>query len=50
MRLIRFRVLFVPNELELELTHTHMTRKPALRAEVGALGAREAKNARGGCP
>ena len=31
-------------ELELELIQTHMTQKPMLRVEVGALGARQAKN------
>ena len=31
-------------ELELELIQTHMTQKPMLRVEVGALGARPAKN------
>ena len=31
-------------ELELELIQTHMTQKPMLRVEVGALGARQVKN------
>ena len=31
-------------ELELELIQTHMTQKPMLRLEVGALGARQVKN------
>ena len=31
-------------ELELGLIQIHMTQKPALRIEVGALGARQAKN------
>ena len=32
------------HELELELIQTHMTQKPVLRVEVGALGARQVKN------
>ena len=35
-------------ELELELIQTHMTQKPMLRVEVGALDARQAKNLKGG--
>ena len=31
-------------ELELELIQTHKTQKPMVRVEVGALGARQAKN------
>ena len=31
-------------ELELELVQTHMTQKPMLRVEVGALGPCQAKN------
>ena len=34
-------------ELELELIQTHMTQKPMLRVEVGALGAHQVKNIRG---
>ena len=37
-------------ELELELMQTHMTQKPMLRVEVGALGALQVKNMRGGGP
>ena len=33
--------------LELELIQTHMTQKPMLRVEVGALGAHQVKNMRG---
>ena len=33
-------------ELELELTQTHMTQKPMLRVEVGALGAHQVMNMR----
>ena len=45
-------LLFEPTEgtrclLELELIQTHMTQKPMLRVEVGALGAHQAKNIRG---
>ena len=35
-------------ELELELIQTHMTQKQMLRVEVGALGAHQVKNMRGG--
>ena len=35
------------SELELELIQTHMTQKPVLRVEVGALGARLAKSCAG---
>lgn len=34
-------------ELELELIQTHMTQKPTLRVEVGALGAHQVENIRG---
>ena len=34
-------------ELDLKLTQTHMTQKPMLRVEVGALGAHQVKNMRG---
>lgn len=37
----------VAMELELELIQTHMTQKPMLRVEVGALGAHQVKNIRG---
>ena len=36
---IKFNLKFL-FELELELIQTHMTQKPMLRVEVGALGAR----------
>ena len=36
-------------ELEVGLIQTHMTQKPILRVEVGALGARQVKNYKGGC-
>ena len=35
-------------ELKLELIQTHMTQKPMLRVEVGALDARQAKNLKRG--
>jgi len=41
-------VLKVPNKAELELMQTHVTLKPVLRVEVGALGAHQVKNVRGG--
>ena len=35
-------------ELELELIQTHLTQKPTLRFEVGALGARHVTGVKGG--
>ena len=37
-----------PPSLELELIQTHMKQKPILRVEMGALGARQVQNAKGG--
>ena len=36
------------DELEVELTQTHMIQKPIMRVEVGALDARQVKNVKGG--